>query len=208
MTGKRDGTVGIGKRIAAYRKLLGMASSKDLADAIPNEKMTESVIQNIESGRKSDLAVSQLLEISRALGISPALLLAPIARPNDTIDLPNLSDAVASMSVYDFQSWLTLTDEDRTGDGPSHITLRHIYTNTRRLVSEVRAWESVSVDPSLRSPAPESENPDTTVIDNRAWAERELLARQESIDLLVENLTKYNVDVSWVQRPWRESADG
>src|SRR4051812_10846504 len=61
---------GLGRRLARYRKRLGFDSTRVLA-ARTGGRVSEAVLQNIESGRKPDLSVAQLLEISRALGISP-----------------------------------------------------------------------------------------------------------------------------------------
>lgn len=98
----------IGARIAIYRKHAGYDKAADLAAAIPNEKITTSVIQNIESGRKADISVTQLLEISYAIGISPLFLLAPMSDRMESVRLPNVSEPIASMSADDFDRWFSL----------------------------------------------------------------------------------------------------
>lgn len=98
----------IGNRIASYRRYAGYEKASDLADAIPNPKVTTSVIQNIESGRKADLSVTQLLEISYALGVSPLFLLAPMSQRMDRVELPNVSASIASMTVDEFDRWIAL----------------------------------------------------------------------------------------------------
>lgn len=97
---------GIGERIQAIRKRHGIRSAKDLADLMPGGNVTEAVLQNLEAGRKQDLTVSQLLNIARALSVPPVFLLAPIARPHDTLDLVNLSTAFDGMTVAEFDSWI------------------------------------------------------------------------------------------------------
>ena len=72
MTYIADSTPSIGKRIADYRKFGKIGTAADLAARIPNPKVTASVIQNIESGRKADLSVSQLLDIAMGLGVFAA----------------------------------------------------------------------------------------------------------------------------------------
>lgn len=98
---------GIGERIQAARKQRGFRSTRDLAEAIPGGNVTESILQNIEAGRKTDLSVSQLLNIALALRVAPAFLLAPLARPRDRLDLANLSDAFSEMDVVEFESWFS-----------------------------------------------------------------------------------------------------
>jgi transcriptional regulator with XRE-family HTH domain len=202
MTEQQEGTTGIGKRIASYRKLFGMSSSRDLAAAIPNEKITDSVIQNIESGRKSDVTVSQLLEIAHALGISPLLLLVPIGRPKNTLDLPNLSPELAAMTVDDFEDWMLVARSDLRTEGPAHITLRHVFNSMRELTQEVRSWED-QLDDAARFPS--SATAEESLGGTR---HRNLVRTQANIDLLVEHLSKYHVDLSWVRRPWLEATDG
>ncbi|MDY7543026.1 MULTISPECIES: helix-turn-helix transcriptional regulator [unclassified Cryobacterium] len=97
----------IGTRIQAVRKHRGIRTTKELADKIPGGNVTEAVLQNIEAGRKSDLSVSQLLNIAKALGVSPLFLLAPVGRPTSTLDLPNLGDAFEGMTVVEFDAWIS-----------------------------------------------------------------------------------------------------
>jgi transcriptional regulator with XRE-family HTH domain len=101
----------VGARIAAARKMRGFKSTKELAAAIPGNSVTGSILQNIEAGRKNDLAVAQLLNIAAALKLSPLFILAPLGSPHEKLDLPNISPAVAGMSVAEFDAWVSgLTD--------------------------------------------------------------------------------------------------
>lgn len=70
---------GIGKRLAKYRKLAGL-SAQGLSDRLAGE-MSRGVIANIESGRKQDLTVDQLVMLSAALGIPPVVLALPVEEP-------------------------------------------------------------------------------------------------------------------------------
>lgn len=96
----------IGDRIKAARRVRGFRTTRELAAAMPGSKISEHVLENIEAGRKSDLQVSALLSIARALRVPPAFLLAPLTEPTRAVDLPNLSDDVGSMSVAEFDAWL------------------------------------------------------------------------------------------------------
>jgi transcriptional regulator with XRE-family HTH domain len=101
----------VGARIAALRKARGFASTKALAEAIPGDSVTESILQNIEANRKNDLAVAQLLNIAAALRVSPLFILAPLGSPHAQLDLPNITPDIAAMSVAEFDAWVSgLTD--------------------------------------------------------------------------------------------------
>ncbi|WBM79868.1 helix-turn-helix domain-containing protein [Cryobacterium breve] len=78
----------IGDRIQAIRKHRGIRTTKELADTIPGDNVTEAILQNIEAGRKSDLAVSQLLNIAHALGVSPCFSSPPSAAPSTPSTYP------------------------------------------------------------------------------------------------------------------------
>jgi transcriptional regulator with XRE-family HTH domain len=97
----------VGARIQALRKLRGLRTARDLADAIDSPNLTESVIENIEAGRKTDLPISQLLNIAYALQVPPSYLLVPLESSLERLDLPNLSDQLARMTPLEFDAWLS-----------------------------------------------------------------------------------------------------
>ena len=99
----------VGARIKLARRQRGFRTTRELAEAIPGGNVTEAVLENIESGRKADISVSQLLNIARGLNVPPSMLLAPMGRPNAALDLPNLSDDFDGMSAAEFDSWLSAT---------------------------------------------------------------------------------------------------
>ncbi len=96
----------IGARIRAARKTRGFKSSHDLANAIGAPNLTEAIIENIEAGRKLDLNISQVLNIAMVLHVPVSSLLAPMARPSDSLDLPNLASRFAGMTASEFDAWL------------------------------------------------------------------------------------------------------
>ena len=102
-------TSGIGQRIKELRRRRGYRSTTELAEQIPGGNVTAAVLENIESGRKADLSVSQLLNIARALRVPPTYLLADITTPTSSLDLPNLSDDFAEMSAGEFEAWFSGT---------------------------------------------------------------------------------------------------
>lgn len=73
----------VGERIAHYRKMVGM-SAQALADAAG---LTRAIITNIESGRRSDPTVSQLIAIAATLGVSPADLVFDLRDPYAYVEL-------------------------------------------------------------------------------------------------------------------------
>jgi len=95
----------LGERIQAARKARGM-SARELAEAI-NGLPTQSTIENIETGRKVSVDVVQLLNIAMATRVPLSYLLAPLARPDDPLDLPGLSSPFDALTVGEFESWLT-----------------------------------------------------------------------------------------------------
>ena len=96
----------IGERIQAARKMRGL-NAQQLANAVGNPSVTESIIANIETGRKGDLSVSQLLNIAYALQLSPTYLLAAMGAPQRPIDLPNVSEGIEAMTSIEFDAWIS-----------------------------------------------------------------------------------------------------
>jgi transcriptional regulator with XRE-family HTH domain len=99
----------IGARIRLARRERGFRTTRDLADAIAGGNVTQAVLENIESGRKADITVSQMLNIARGLSVPVSMLLAPMGTPDAALDLPNLSDDFSGMTAAEFDSWLSST---------------------------------------------------------------------------------------------------
>jgi transcriptional regulator with XRE-family HTH domain len=130
----------VGARIAALRKARGFASTKALAEAIPGDSVTESILQNIEANRKNDLAVAQLLNIAAALRVSPLFILAPLGSPHEHLDLPNITPDVATMSVAEFDAWVSgLTDGGYRPVTADELSERTQLEALRELLTERRA---------------------------------------------------------------------
>lgn len=196
-----DSPPGIGKRIASYRKYMGVGTAKDLADKIGNPKITAAVIQNIESGRKVDLSVAQLLDIAHGLGVSPIFLLAPVGRPLDKVDLANVSEDVAQLTTLQLDEWFR---KGRAND-PRAETLEGIRRRLRELVSDVNEYRRLAAMPVDRMEAFEYEDqtPEGTtyvaVRDERAEHEIVLGHYAFRIDVNAEYLKQFNVDLSWAE---------
>lgn len=142
----------IGARIASYRRLAGFEKAADLADAIANERITTSVIQNIESGRKSDISVTQLIEIAYAIGVSPVMLLAPMTSRRDRVDLPGASAPIREMSVDEFDGWVSMQTfaPGASGRGEWARAMLDTVLMLRSLDDVVKQWRSYdgkTIDP-------------------------------------------------------------
>jgi transcriptional regulator with XRE-family HTH domain len=102
---------GIGRRIRTIRRARGIKSTAELAARMPGTNISGAVLRNIEAGVKTDLTVSELLNISRALNVAPIFLLAPIREPDAAIDLPNLSQDLKIMSALELDEWLSTASD-------------------------------------------------------------------------------------------------
>lgn len=149
----------VGARIKLARRERGYRTTRDFAEAVPGGNITSAILENIESGRKADISVSQLLNISRALNVPPSYLLAPIGNPNSALDLPNLSADFDGMTAAEFDCWLSATPAssyrprlaaERT-DINVLATLRELGSLRRELerLHIVLAVQSSSGDPDL-----------------------------------------------------------
>jgi transcriptional regulator with XRE-family HTH domain len=140
----------VGARIAAARKMRGFKSTKELAAAIPGDSVTGSILQNIEAGRKNDLAVAQLLNIAAALKLSPLFILAPLGSPHEHLDLPNISPAVAGMSVAEFDAWVFgLTDGSYRALSADELSERTQLEAFRELLAARRELRRLELRPRI-----------------------------------------------------------
>jgi transcriptional regulator with XRE-family HTH domain len=195
-------TPSIGQRIATYRKLLGFRSSQDLANAIPNAKITESVIQNIESGRKKDVSVAQLLDISKALGISPIFLLVRIGDPMGKVDLDNVGEDVAAMTSAQVDRWIS---ESLPAASERANSLSTQLSRIRDMLAEVNEYRKLRTVDVTKYKKYEYETEDLagnkiTVTRDEADAHNFALASVSfDIDEDAKYLASTSVDLSWAQ---------
>ncbi len=131
----------IGARIAAARRARGYRTTKELAAVMTGTGISVAVLENIESGRRSNLDISHILNLAHTLHVPVAALLAPISRPNDTVDLPNLTEELAAMTVAQFDAWIagissgayTAATADERNDLAELNALRDLQTTRREL---------------------------------------------------------------------------
>jgi hypothetical protein len=204
MTYLADSTPTIGKRIADYRRFGKIGTAADLAARIPNPKVTASVIQNIESGRKADLSVSQLLDIAMGLGVSPLVLLVPVGAPFQQVDLPGVGDDVSSLTVHEFDQWLTIPAVTTALETPEQALMRTLVNYVRKLIDAVEDWKIASANPDFDAVPFEYEdeddegNPYTSTHDPAEGAWMHLDAAEHDVKSMEAYLRQYNVDLSWV----------
>ena len=94
---------GIGKRVVKYRKLAGI-SARELSERIGGE-LSRGVIANIESGRKTDVTIDQLVALAWALDVPPVVLALPVDEPLKFVQMfqgPKVAQAIRSSSAV---SW-------------------------------------------------------------------------------------------------------
>ena len=187
----------IGRRIAEYRKRLKIGSSKDLADRIGYPPLSASVIQNIESGRRGDPSVSQLLNISKGLGISPVLLLSSMDRPFDTLDLPNLSPAMSELTAADLDAWISTSDSEAVNFSYEQMQYAMARRDLRKLLREYEDWIIFEEDFTEISKELTPQELEAEIASHKA--------AEALIRVLVERL-KELIDVSWAKGPWSKDA--
>lgn len=149
----------VGARVKLARRERGYRTTRELADAIPADNVTMAVLENIESGRKADLSISQLLNIASGLGVPVSMLLAPMASPEAELDLPNLSAQFDGMTAAEFDCWLSATPQSsyrprlaaERGDIDLLNSLRELGTLRRELerLEVVLGVQSASGDPDF-----------------------------------------------------------
>ncbi|MFL0359055.1 helix-turn-helix domain-containing protein [Curtobacterium flaccumfaciens] len=93
----------IGVRVARYRKMAGL-SARELSDKLGGE-MSRGVIANIESGRKTDVTVDQLLALSWALDVPPVVLALPLEQPNRMIAVIAGEGSLEALRSSDLADW-------------------------------------------------------------------------------------------------------
>lgn len=83
-------SVHIGQQLRRYRDDQDVLA-RELADRTEKlgHRVETNVIANMESGRRGNVPVADLLVLARALNIPPALLLCPLGQAEDLEPLPN-----------------------------------------------------------------------------------------------------------------------
>lgn len=172
-------STGLGDRLARYRKMAGL-SAQDVSERLGGE-LSRSVIANIESGRKSDITVDQLLALAWVLDIPPVALALPIHEPFRHVQVVKGDSVTQSMTAATLIDWFLERpgfNERLKPAGPGRTLVLAILKALSRYQSDRRRayLDSRRTDEQKNSdPARYAEN------------ERELAAsRQELLDLGVD----------------------
>jgi hypothetical protein len=90
------------------------------------------------------------LNIAAALKISPLFILAPLGSPHEHLDLPNISPAVAGMSVAEFDAWVSgLTDGSYRALSADELSERTQLEAFRELLAARRELRRLELRPRL-----------------------------------------------------------
>ena len=175
-----------------------MKSAQDLVDRIGHPSVSESILANIETGRKADLSVSQLLNLAFALQLSPAYLLAPMGAPLRELDLPNLSEGVARLSPRELDAWISGSKQAPLQWGTvSEESERHQLAALRELDFQIRERKRLAGVIALEA---EAELPGTSPEDRSLWEKTE--DRLAETRLRIEQLTTYLGSAGWELESW------
>ncbi|WP_166789412.1 helix-turn-helix domain-containing protein [Cryobacterium sp. TMS1-20-1] len=192
----------IGKRVARYRQMNGQ-SAEELATR-SGKGFSRPVIANIETGRKKELTVSQLIGLSIGLGVSPAALLFDIHEPMSESGLPMRGPAVeqpqGNIPVIEAVEWMSSRDPGST----SRDSLLSAEEHTRAVINGFQALDEQYAERSktrqqiedLRTQSDGEEFTDR----NLRWEDylRDSLQKQDArIAELLVRLASLGVNTSW-----------
>lgn len=188
----------IGERVQAARRMRGLRSRQDLVDRVAHSSVTEPILANIEAGRKGDLSVSQLLNISYALQLSPSYLLAPLGDPTAHLDLPNLTPELAAMTPRQFDAWISATSSAPLQWGTAaEETERNQLAALRELDFLLRERRRLSGVLALESERSETRVP---INERELWDNTE--DRLAETTVRIERLQTYLDSAGWTLHDW------
>jgi transcriptional regulator with XRE-family HTH domain len=129
----------IAESVRHHRKLRGM-SAQQLADSCSElgySGMTRSVIANLETGARDSLSVPEWLILAAGLQVPPLLLLYPLGRTEDTIEvLPGVQLSPWEGLVY------AETGQHRVGQASEEKTIQLFRSHHNR----VRQWRRATAE--------------------------------------------------------------
>jgi len=177
----------LGERIQAARKARGL-SARELAEAIGGVP-TQSTIENIELGRKAAIDVAQLLNIAMALKMPLSYLLAPLGSPDSALDLSGLSAAFDSMTVAEFDAWVSSVPDG--AHVPSSLDERNSITELQAL----REWRARMSETARLRIALDLER--RSIVDEDSTYLRSTADRLEQSEREVERIAAFLRSAGW-----------
>lgn len=172
----------LGQRIAHYRRRAGFRTPAELVATLPEGTLTAATLQNIESGRKKQVGIGELLYLAKAMQLMPATLVANPRDPMGPSMIDGFSNWEATALLDSRLGWRDVTDQDEL----------QIIQWLDWIMSARESWESEVA--SAREGVMRGLSP------RDAWLVVEAL-RQQAISArraLIEN----GIDVSWADGPW------
>ena len=91
----------IGSRLAKMRAKRHLTAAQ-LAQMLGDSSITKTVITNVESGRKRDLTVTELVQLASALDVSPMSLIVDTDDPWAPVSAPGLTAKYSRMSNIEY----------------------------------------------------------------------------------------------------------
>jgi transcriptional regulator with XRE-family HTH domain len=187
----------IGGRIQAARKARGIKSTRELAELIGNDTVSVNILQNIESGRMTNLSATQLLNISYALKVAPSFLLTPMGDANGDSDLPGLSAGLSTMRPNEFDAWLTGSDGGAyRPSSAAEMAERNELAAFRELDGLLRERRRLQV---LRGEAADT-NGDTTEPADAEW--NRVNQRLSALEFQIGETRRYLDGAGWATDEW------
>ncbi|REJ06288.1 XRE family transcriptional regulator [Microbacterium bovistercoris] len=132
---------GLGARLAYYRNLSGLSAER-LSKKVP---MSRAVISNIESGRKKDVTLDEVIALAWALGIPPVALALPIEQPNVFLDVAEGEGVAERVRAWTAIEWFLTGQQANHPATPQQMIAQNRikmlldYTRTRERVVRARA---------------------------------------------------------------------
>lgn len=108
---------GFGARLAYYRKLSGMSAER-LSQRVP---ISRAVIANIESGRKRDVTVDEMIALAWALDIPPVALALPVEQPNVFLETAQGETHKDSVRTHAVINWFLSGKKDVATPTPQRM---------------------------------------------------------------------------------------
>lgn len=112
-------------------------SAERLSQRVP---MSRAVIANIESGRKKDVTVDEMLALAWALDIPPVALALPIEQPNVFLETARGEDRSDSVRAHTVIDWFITGKKPGGASTPQQMIaatrlrmLRDFYSTTERI---------------------------------------------------------------------------
>jgi transcriptional regulator with XRE-family HTH domain len=175
----------LGARVAAARRARGFRTLKELASAMEGTGLTAAVLQNIELDRRTNIDVTHILNLAKTLGVPVSHLLAPMARPGDAVDLPNLIPDLTNMSAAEFDAWLSsVPNTDYVADSADERNDRAELQALRELQAARRELRRLETTAQLEHDQPQE-------LRDNSRAQRELIRTR------IEGLRKFLISVDW-----------